>query len=109
MIRVTIVRTSDGECSGFRLEGHAGAAEEGQDIVCAAVSVLVLNTVNSIERFTADSIRYEAAEDGGYLEFAFTGPASKEASLLVRSMIAGLQDVEKQYGKRYIKIRYKEV
>ena len=28
--------------------------EEGQDIVCAAVSVLVINTVNAIEQFTDD-------------------------------------------------------
>ena len=28
-------------------KGHAGYAEEGQDIVCAAVSALVINTVNS--------------------------------------------------------------
>ena len=28
--------------------------DSGQDIVCAAVSVLVINTMNSIERFTDD-------------------------------------------------------
>lgn len=109
MIRVTIVRTSAGEWREFCLEGHAGAAEAGQDIVCAAVSALVLNAVNSIERFTEDGICCEAAQDGGYLKFSFTGTVSAESSLLVKSMLAGLEDVQKQYGKRYIKIRYKEV
>lgn len=109
MICVSLCQTSQGECRAFRLDGHAGAGQEGQDIVCAAVSVLVLNTINSIERFTEDHIQYQAAEDGGHLAFSFVGEISQGAALLVRSMIAGLQDVQQQYGKRYIKIRYEEV
>ena len=35
---------------GFEITGHAGYAEYGQDIVCAAVSVLALNMANSVER-----------------------------------------------------------
>ena len=31
------------------LKGHADFAEEGSDIVCSAVSVLTINTINCIE------------------------------------------------------------
>ena len=33
--------------------------KSGQDIVCAAVSVLIINTVNSLEAFTEDEVSGE--------------------------------------------------
>ena len=58
MIHVTIlsehVKT---ECVGFQTAGHAGYADAGQDIVCAAASVLVINTMNAIEQFTEDDVQ----------------------------------------------------
>ena len=53
MITIT-VKKRNGNYLEFVSKGHAGYAEEGQDIVCAAVSVLVINTVNSLETFTDD-------------------------------------------------------
>ena len=52
MIRVTIYKNEKHECVGFKALGHAGYSENGQDVVCAAVSVLTINTVNAIEIFT---------------------------------------------------------
>lgn len=37
------------------MSGHTGYAEKGHDIVCAAVSILIYNLQNSIERLTDDS------------------------------------------------------
>ena len=54
MIRVTVYKTRRHEYAGFDLSGHAGYEEAGHDIVCAAVSALVINTVNSVEQFTDD-------------------------------------------------------
>ena len=53
MITIT-VKKRKGNYLEFESKGHAGYAEEGHDIVCAAVSVLVINTVNSFEAFTED-------------------------------------------------------
>ena len=55
MIKVTIYKTERQEYVGFDMEGHAGYAEAGEDIVCAGVSALVINALNSIERFTDDA------------------------------------------------------
>ena len=52
MIEVTVYKTMRHEYAGFDMSGHAGYDDIGKDIVCAAVSVLVINTLNSIERFT---------------------------------------------------------
>ncbi len=54
MIRITLFRQQN-RWAGFCAEGHAGYAEEGEDIVCAAVYiVLTTNTVNAIETLTEE-------------------------------------------------------
>ncbi len=54
MITVIVYQRSDGEYIGFETSGHAGYADEGYDIICAAVSALTVNAVNSVETFTED-------------------------------------------------------
>ena len=110
MIRVTIYKTARHKYVGFDLSGHAGYAESGQDIVCAAVSVLVINAVNSIERFTEDKTSCTADEETGNIEFRFEESPSHDAELLLDSMILGLEEIEdsREY-KSYIDIIFKEV
>ncbi len=108
MISVVITK-SNNKYVGVTLNGHAGYADHGQDIVCAAVSVLVINTINSIEHFTEDAFSFEAAEDGGYLTMTFTEDPSDKSVLLLDSMLLGLDDIQKQYGDEYISLTYKEV
>ena len=64
MINIT-VKKRNGSYLDFLSRGHAGYAEEGQDIVCAAVSALIVTTVNSLDEFTEDEI--EVREDDGYV------------------------------------------
>ena len=63
MTRVTIYKNKLSEYTGVDLIGHAGYAEAGEDIVCSAISVLVINTINSIERFTNDQISCYSDEE----------------------------------------------
>ena len=96
------IRKSGNEYIGFSSKGHAGYAEEGYDIICAAVSVLTVNTINSIEKFTDDAFKAEAAD--GMVRWKFTEiPLSKEANLLMDSLVLGLKDIQENYGKKYIK------
>ena len=102
MITVEI-RKSNGEYSGFSSKGHAGYAESGYDIVCAAVSVLTVNTINSIEKFTDDAFKVEAKD--GLVRWKFTEfPLSEQAKLLMDSLVLGLENIQETYGKKYIKI-----
>ena len=105
MITVTIYKHSS-QYKGFRCEGHAGYDEEGYDIVCAAVSVLTINTVNSIEAFTEDGFSGEVND--GFISCELTGEISKETSLLLDSMVLGLTEIQKNYDK-YMQLRFKEV
>ena len=67
MIHVTIYQNSQKECIGFGTKGHAGYKDEGQDIVCAAASVLMINTVNAIELYTPDDCSVVSDEEAGML------------------------------------------
>ena len=95
--------------TGVELSGHAGYAESGRDIVCAAVSALVLNMANSVEAFTEDGFEGEMDEQTGGFSFHFTAEISPESQLLMNSLILGLRNIEKEYGERHIIIRFEEV
>ena len=94
MIKVTVYKTRRHDYVGFDVSGHAGYAEAGSDIVCAAVSALVITAINSIERFTKDE----------------TSCVSHDAGLLLDSMILGLEEIEdSSEHEEYIDIIFKEV
>ena len=102
MITVEI-RKSNGEYAGFSSKGHAGYAEAGYDIICAAVSVLTVNTINSIDKFPDDAFKVEAAD--GMVRWKFTEfPLSEKTKLLMDSLVLGLENIQETYGKKYIKI-----
>ena len=94
---------------GIVMEGHAGYAQEGEDIICAAVSALSLNFFNSVETFTEDEFEGRAGQEDVQFEFRFTSDISPESQLLMNSLVLGLRNIEKDYGKSYINVKYKEV
>ena len=108
MIRFTVWK-SDHQYKGFESRGHAGYAQAGEDIICSAVSALVINAVNSIEKFTEDSFELEQAEDGGYLRLSFTDDAGEKTVLLMDSLILGIESIQADYGKEYITLEIEEV
>jgi uncharacterized protein YsxB (DUF464 family) len=109
MTKITIYRNENREVERFSCTGHAGYAEYGNDIVCASISVLVINTINSIETFTSTDFICEAEEETGDIDFRFTGDISPDASLLIESMILGLKEIQNDYGKKFLTLDFKEV
>ena len=67
MIHVVIYQNEKEECTGFQTEGHAEYADPGQDIVCAAASILVINTINAIEEFTEDDASLISEDEMGMI------------------------------------------
>ena len=110
MIHVTIFRNRRKEFTGFKTYGHAGFADEGQDIVCAAASVLMINTVNAIEEFTEDTASLVSDDAGGVIEYSVSGKPSDGAVLLLKTMVLGLEEMsdDKNYAK-YIDLTFEEV
>ena len=110
MIHVTIFHNEDKECVGFQTEGHAEYADPGEDIICAAVSILVINTINSIEAFAEDEVSLMSDEESGMISYHLTQNPSKEAALLLNAMILGLQNmVDDENYAEYIDLTFEEV
>jgi hypothetical protein len=100
VINASITRNSSGKIIGFTVKNH------GESIVCAAVSMLVLNTVNSIELLTEDKFTCDYNENGGFLTFSLTSARTEGVGILLDAMFLGLTSAEKEYPKE---IEIKEV
>ncbi len=106
MITVTVWKR-DGESYKIESSGHAGFAEKGHDIICAAVSALLVNTVNSIDSFTDDIIHVVSEE--GYLSLEFIVGPGRDSGLLIDSLMLGLSQIQDSYDRAYLKVIVKEV
>lgn len=109
MITITIYQNQAKQYVGFHCIGHAEYAEPGEDIVCAGVSTLVINTLNAIETFTQESFDAETDRTSGLIDIHFHQPAGHDAQLLLDTMVLGLQDIQNNYGTDYSFITFKEV
>ncbi len=108
MISVTL-QYSGGVPVGFRCTGHAEYADPGSDIVCSAVSVLIINTMNSIEAYT-DAVFEQQVDDeteSGEVCFLLTKP-TPEAVLLMKSLVLGLSQIREEY-EEFISVALEEV
>lgn len=109
MIRVTFYKNKKNEYLGFQLKGHAGFAEYGQDIVCAAVSALSINTVNSIDSLTDDKIKVKTDEKKGFLSLKFLSPVSSGSEILLDSLSLGIKGIIEDNNTEYISVTFEEV
>ncbi len=109
MTKVTIYRDREGTFTGFCCEGHSGYAASGADVVCAGISILVINTANAIEALTQTAVDGEADEQKGRISVYFSSGCGPQAKLLVDAMILGLQGIQKNYGKKFLSFEFKEV
>lgn len=111
MIKVTLYRNDD-HIYRICLKGHAGYAEHGDDIVCSAVSMLTINTLNAIEAYTDEPTKQLALNlKKGYIDVLFirrqSGEYAPEAELLLKTMSLGLESIKEMYGEKYIEIQNK--
>lgn len=77
----------------FTIKGHSGFAEEGADIVCAAVSSAAYMTVNTITEILG--IKGSSKVKDGYLQFKVSG--STAARDIIRGLQLHLSELSKDY------------
>ncbi|MDR2546607.1 MAG: ribosomal-processing cysteine protease Prp [Lachnospiraceae bacterium] len=106
MTKVVIKRTNDGDFAGFKCEGHADYRPRGEDIICAALSVLTINTINSLEVLAKEPMTVEKNEENGHIAVTFTQKTSAEARLLMESYVLGLSEIFNHYGKKYLRLEF---
>lgn len=72
MITVTI------EKSRIKASGHAGTAPKGQDLVCAAFTMLCHSLIESFRKLTDDSFIYKIDSGSFYFECALPSGQKKK-------------------------------
>ena len=85
---------------GITIDGHAGYAEAGKDIVCAGVTALTENLIDSIESITKDEIQYEISPGRVNMHYKDLSEAGK---LLVDSFFLGICSIEQDFPE-HVKI-----
>ncbi len=87
--------------NSLTIEGHAGYAEKGRDIVCAAVSALAQGLLHSLQVLTDDEISAEV--ESGHIRMEYEN-LSEQGKLLIDSFFIAVSDIQEAYGEKYVKI-----
>ena len=87
MTRITLFR-SRSHAIGFEAEGHTGYAEEGSDIVCAAVSTAVKLAECTINDVLGEHAKTRVNEDEARI--TLTLPAACESEEAVQAVLSGM-------------------
>lgn len=90
MINITFY-ARDETLTGFKCEGHAGYAEHGKDIVCSAVSAVLIGVVNEVNRYI--NAPYKISD--GLIKMEVI-PVTK-VNVLMEYALHTLQEVEECY------------
>lgn len=109
MIVVRIGRDKDGFIRQYSIKGHAGYAEQGLDIICAAASAVAYTAVGALEELAGVS---GYVEQDGLMEARIPDIADETKKytvwVILESMVIGLEQIEYRY-KDFIKIIDEEV
>ena len=104
-----LMRKTAGRYTGFTFSGHAGFGEEGTDVVCSAISILVINTINAMESLAGAQMEVASNEEDGVIDVIFTHPVNEKTVLLLDTMLLGLNSIQKEYGRKYLQLKFEEV
>lgn len=100
------IKRRDGHIIAVTLEGHAGTAVYGHDIVCAAISALCQTAALGLIKVANINAKFSRDELKGYfgitLPEKLTPEQRHDADIILETMMTGLRDIEKGYPK-YIK------
>ena len=83
------------------VDGHAGYAEKGNDIICASVSMLAQNLINSVEALTEDKIECHMWD--GHMDITYRD-LSEQGKLLIDSFFVGVCALSNTYEDAYVKV-----
>lgn len=110
MIKVVIKRNTEGSIKGFDINGHSGYAEEGQDIICSAVSVTAFTAAGALEDLAG--LRRCYNESDGHMTILLPQKMTEQqnfiAKIILETTAIGFKQIELSYGK-YVLVVEEEV
>ena len=102
MISADFFVTSDGVLTGFEVSGHSGYAEEGSDIVCAAVSAMAYMTANTVTEVINASPDIKVEE--GFISLKLKNGEEHKCEIPLKGFYLQMKELVKQYPE-YIRIK----
>ena len=110
MTNITIVKIKQ-NVTTIEATGHSGYAQEGSDIVCAAVSTLLEHLINGLTEIVKVKVDYVVDETIPHLSVTLPKDLDKETmincQILMKSVEMSLKQVADGYQK-FIKIKEKQ-
>ena len=80
--------TEDDRITGFSVSGHSGYAENGQDIVCAAISAVVTMAEATINDVCGAKAKVRVKEEDARITLTLPAACDEEES--VQAVLAGM-------------------
>ncbi len=100
MITASFIKKG-GSYTGFSVCGHSGYAEAGSDIVCAAVSSMVMLAVNTVQDGFGEEGRLEMVERDAKISFSLK-QQSNAGSKVIACLKAELEALAEQYPQNIL-------
>ncbi|MCL2765073.1 MAG: ribosomal-processing cysteine protease Prp [Treponema sp.] len=98
MIKIEALLDDDGVLKACKACGHSGAGKAGNDIVCAAVSVLIRTTVSTLSNRNGITVNFDAPERGQlWLETQHDAEGKDFLCAVGEFLINGLSSVAGEY------------
>ncbi len=80
--------TENDRITGFQISGHSGYAEEGSDIVCAAISAAVTMAEATINEVCGAKAKVRVNQEDASVRLTLPASCDEEAS--VQAVLAGM-------------------
>ena len=93
--------SAGGRLDGFTVEGHSGYAEEGSDIVCAAVSAAVGLTECTVNEVMGLGAAVKAKEKCARISLKLPAELNEENEQTCQNLLAGLLVYLQALGEEY--------
>lgn len=115
MIKVNLYKNKEDYIEKYNVSGHAGYASKGQDIVCAAVSVLAQTTLMSLIEVCGideEEIKYAIDDEKGILDVnipkTIDSDIRNKVQIVLKTFELGIKSIIESYPG-YVTLEYREV
>ena len=95
MIKIKSGHASNNQVNFLEITGHANSAEYGQDLVCAAVSVVVTGGFNNLVNVRD----YEIKLEEGHAYFKSERPLDAHDEVVIETIVCGLNTIREENPK----------
>ena len=96
MTHIDVKRNAEGHIVECYFRGHAEAGPYGEDIVCAAISMLSQTSLLGLHEVAQQSMEHRIED--GELDILLSEPITERGQTILETMLLGIKNVADQYS-----------